>query len=61
MKLIILLSLLIIYTGNTFAQRDTFDLITFKSPKRWIKTVEETLVSYTITDNKKIPGAELML
>ena len=53
MKLIILLSLLIIYTGNTFAQRDTFDLISFTPPNGWTKNVEATYVSYKIADREK--------
>ncbi len=36
----------------SFAQKQAFDLITFTPPKGWTKNVEETLLSYTITDNK---------
>jgi starvation-inducible outer membrane lipoprotein len=36
----------------SFAQQQTFDLITFTPPKGWTKNVGETLLSYTITDNK---------
>ncbi len=52
MSKIVLLSLLITLAGKAFAQQQTFDLITFTPPKGWTKNVEETLVSYTITDNK---------
>ena len=52
MSKIILLSLLIILAGKTFAQQQTFDLFTFTPQKGWTKNVEETLVSYTITDHK---------
>jgi len=53
MKKIMLLSVLIAFAGKIFAQKQTFDLITFAAPKGWTKNVEETLVSYTITNNKK--------
>ncbi len=33
--------------------KETFDLITYSPPKGWTKNVEETLVSYVITDNAK--------
>ena len=35
MKMIMLLSLLIVFAGNTFAQKQTFDLTTFMPPKGW--------------------------
>ncbi len=41
------------FIEKTFAQKETFDLITYSPPQGWTKNVEETLVSYTITDNKK--------
>jgi len=53
MKKLILLAVLCIVIEKTFAQKETFDLISYNEPKGWTKTVEETLVSHTITDNKK--------
>jgi hypothetical protein len=44
--------LFIFFLNNAFAQKQTFDLITFTPPKGWTKNLEETLVSYTITNNK---------
>ena len=38
---------------STNTSKETFDLITYSPPKGWIKNVEETFVSYTITDSKK--------
>ena len=37
----------------SFAQKETFDLITYTPPTGWKKEVTENLVSYTIIDNKK--------
>ena len=48
MKKLMLLSVLIAFTGKIFAQKQTFDLITFTPPQGWTKNVEETLVSYTM-------------
>jgi len=47
--------------ANTFAQNQTFDLITFTAPKGWTKNVEETLVSYTITNNKKNTWCRILI
>lgn len=52
MKKIIFLLPFCLVAAISFAQKETFDLITFIPPKGWAKNMEETLVNYTITDNK---------
>jgi len=52
MKKLLLLSLFTIFAGSTFAQKQTFDLITYTPPQGWTKNVEENLISYTTTDSK---------
>jgi len=61
MKKLLLLSLLIAFAVNTFAQKQTFDLITFTPPQGWTKNVEETLLSYTITDSKTNTWCRIMV
>ena len=53
MKKLILLLLLYISIEKTFAQKETFDLISYTPPKGWNKTVEENFVSFIKTDSKK--------
>jgi len=58
---IILLLFFVITTASVFAQQQTFDLITYSPPKGWTKNVEETLVSYTITDSKTNSWCRMMI
>ena len=60
MKLIVLF-LFTIAATTVFAQQQTFDLVTYTPPKGWTKNVEETLVSYTITDGKKNTWCRMMV
>lgn len=50
-KLITLLFLF--YTSTSFAQNETFDLITYNLPATWKKEINETSASYTFTDKQK--------
>ena len=52
MKKLLILVLLIAFAGEAFAQRQTFDLVTFTAPKGWAKKVEATFVSFIKIDNK---------
>ena len=52
MKKLLILILLIAFAGEAFAQRQTFDLVTFTAPKGWAKKVEATFVSFIKIDNK---------
>jgi hypothetical protein len=61
MKKLLLFSLLIVFAGKTFAQKQTFDLITFTPPQGWTKNVEETVMSYTITDNKNNTWCRILI
>ena len=38
---------------SLFAQKQTFDLVTYSTPAAWKKEVNETITSYTVTDKKK--------
>ena len=46
---------------STNTGKETFDLITYTPPKGWTKNVEETLVSYTITDSKSNSWCRMMV
>jgi hypothetical protein len=61
MKKLLLFSLLIIFAGEAFAQKQTFDLITFTPPQGWTKNLEETVLSYTITDNKSNTWCRILI
>jgi hypothetical protein len=52
MKKILLCCVGVTATVLSFAQKETFDIISYPSPKGWKKEVKENLVSYTITDKK---------
>ena len=40
--------------ANVFTKKELFDRITCTPSKTWTKNVKEKVVSYIITDNKKI-------
>ena len=46
---------------STDTSKETFDLITYTPPKGWTKNIEETLVSYTITDSKTNSWCRMMV
>ncbi|HTM92708.1 MAG TPA: hypothetical protein VL095_09825 [Flavisolibacter sp.] len=50
-KLACLLSIWIMAISS-FCQQQTYDLITFTPPKKWVKDVQETVISYTVSNNK---------
>jgi len=57
MKKIICLSILFISVATSFAQKETFDLVTYTPPKDsmaivWKKEVRETIVIYSFTNKK---------
>ena len=52
MKKIILFSIFCTSAAITFAQKETFDLVTYIAPKGWKKQTKETLINYSIVDNK---------
>src|SRR5665647_2003520 len=57
MKIIICLSILFISVATSFAQKETFDLVTYTPPKDsmaivWKKEVRETIVIYSFTNKK---------
>ena len=57
MKKIICLSILCISAATSFAQKETFDLVTYTPPKDslaigWKKDVRETMVNYIFTNKK---------
>ncbi len=57
MKKIICLSILCISAATSFAQKETFDLVTYTPPKDslsigWQKDVRETMVNYSFTNKK---------
>jgi hypothetical protein len=47
MKNIILLNVLFAFVGNCFAQKETYDLITYSPPKGWKKDVKPGYVLYS--------------
>jgi len=53
MKNIFLLSFFCFIVTIAFAQKETFDLITYTPPTGWKKEATQNLISYTIVDNKK--------
>jgi len=53
MKNIFLLSIFCFTAAIAFAQKETFDLITYTPPTGWTKEVTKNIISYTIVDNKK--------
>lgn len=37
---------------SSFCQQQTYDLISFTPPKKWLKDVQETVISYSVSNNK---------
>lgn len=52
MKKIILLCTFCVSVANLFAQKETYDLITYSPPQGWSKEVKENLILYTIVNKK---------
>jgi hypothetical protein len=52
MKKILSLFIFIFSTAISFAQKESFDLISYTPPKGWKKEVTENIITYTIVDNK---------
>jgi len=52
MKTIAFLSLLISFSITSFAQKQTFDLVTFTPPKGWTKEEKQNVIVYTKVDKK---------
>ncbi len=52
MKIIALLTLLISFSTTSFAQQQTYDLITFNPPEGWTKEEKQNLIMYTRVDKK---------
>ncbi len=52
MKKIILFCALYGIAGSAFAQKETFDLISYTAPRGWEKAVEENITNYTIVNKK---------
>lgn len=52
MKTIAFLSLLISFSITSFAQKQTFDLVTFTPPKGWTKEEKQNVIVYSKVDNK---------
>ena len=53
MKKIFLLSVLCVFVGNAFAQKETFDIATYTAPKKWKKKRTEDAVQFTKEDAAK--------
>ncbi len=53
MKKISLLCFLCVSALISFAQKETFDLVTYIPPKGWKKEVKKNVTGYLISDNKK--------
>lgn len=52
MKKILLLCIVCATAVISFAQKETFDLITYTAPKSWKKEVTENIISYTIINKQ---------
>ena len=50
MKKVFLLGILCVFVGKAFAQKETFDLVTYTPPTGWEKAGSETKTSYTIVN-----------
>ena len=53
MKKIISLCVLCAILGNVFAQKETFDLVTFTPPKVWKKQLAESAIQFSQEDAAK--------
>ena len=52
MKKIILLSIAFVVGSISFAQKSSFDIVSYTPPKGWKKEVKENATSFTIINNK---------
>jgi hypothetical protein len=52
MKKLLLSCFLGVVTTVSFAQKETFDVITYTAPKKWKKEITENIISYTIVNNQ---------
>lgn len=52
MKIIALLSLLISFTATSFAQKQTYDLVSFTPPQGWTKEEKQNVIVYSKVDKK---------
>jgi hypothetical protein len=53
MKKIILLCFFCLSATILFAQKETFDLVTYTSPKAWKKQLAESAIQFSIEDATK--------
>jgi hypothetical protein len=53
MKFKILLFAICAIAGKAYAQKESFDLVSFTPPKEWKKEIQENFISYTITNKVK--------
>lgn len=53
MKKIFFLSVLWVFVGNAFAQKETFDIATYTAPKTWKKKLAESAVQFSKEDAAK--------
>src|SRR6187399_1943382 len=53
MKKIFLLSVLYVFVGKSFAQKETFDITTYTAPKTWKKKRTESAVQFSKEDAAK--------
>ncbi|HEY0676949.1 MAG TPA: hypothetical protein VGD17_01640 [Chitinophagaceae bacterium] len=61
MKKIFLLSLLSSAAAILFAQKQTYDLVSYTPPAGWKKEVQKNLTSYTITDKKNNTWCQIFI
>ena len=59
MKKIFLLSILCVFVGRSFAQKETFDIVTYTPPKGWKKELTGEITSYSITNKTKNSWCQL--
>src|SRR5882762_10198372 len=52
MKKLILFCFTLLLVAIVFAQKETFDIVTYSPPAGWKKEVKENLTTYTIVDKK---------
>jgi len=61
MKSIILFSLFCFTAPILFAQKQTYDLVSYNPPSGWKKEVKTNMTVYTMTDNKKNSWCQIFL
>ncbi len=59
MKKIFLLSALCVFMGKTFAQKETFDIVSYTPPNGWQKEVTENTTNYIISNKTKNSWCQL--